>query len=89
MSRIEYKILSHISGNVAYNKSVRQSGEWGGHSAVDGRASPSHCADVENPSGEPAWLMVDLGATHQVYNVTVFNTDIRELFTSYSVNMHQ
>lgn len=76
----------YSSGNVAYGKRTNQSGSYQGQTsnrAVDGNIvinsgdAMKTCAhpytwDVD---GGNAWWYVDLGSVHQVYNVTVFNTD--------------
>ena len=60
-----------------------QSGTWSGRDvasrAVDGntnaRLMSGFCAHPDEPGQQQAWWMVDLGALHQIYNVTVFNRD--------------
>ena len=69
------------SGNVAYNKTASQLGNYNGHMApraVDGDIGPNldgnHCAHPDNNNGQqpPAWWSVDLGNQYEISNIVLF-----------------
>ena len=76
-------LLIHLfySGNVAYNKTASQLGNFNVYvapRAVDGHIEPTladnHCAHPDNMKGQPppAWWSVDLGDLYQISNIVLF-----------------
>ena len=69
-----------IPGNVAYNKSAVQTGVWGeltADKAVDGLLDSHgegnrYCAHPNTPNNPAMWT-VDLGDSHRLYNITIYN----------------
>ena len=58
-----------------------QSGDLGDGDAakgVDGFSTNEYCAHPRNSDGGIAWYSVDLGGIHQIFNVTVYNTDVTD-----------
>ncbi|ELU13507.1 hypothetical protein CAPTEDRAFT_210452 [Capitella teleta] len=79
--RFKWRGAACQTGNVAYNKTTKQSGvyqEFVSSKGVDGiigsLSSETNCAHTENDVGVAAWFYVDLESVHQIHNVTVYNT---------------
>ena len=66
-------------GNVAYKKQVSARTVWGGQlteRAVDGDIDGESTTCYKSGStSSTAWWMLDLGASHVIYNVTVYGTN--------------
>ena len=79
------------TGNVAYNKTASQLGNYDGHMApraVDGDIGPklgdNHCAHPDNNNDgkqPPAWWSVDLGNQCEISNIVLFARN--QLYGSY------
>ena len=76
-------ILYILIGNVAYTKHASAQKFWNDFSNIPGRAVDGDidgdykkCYRSDDPSSS-AWWMVDLGAPHVIYNVTVYGTSTR------------
>ena len=72
--------MAIVLGNIGYGKLATQTGQYldlSADRALDGRGfttDQGYCAHPEAGVSSNAHWMVDLGKTHQILNVTIYNT---------------